>query len=200
MKNIEYKLKSGDIPSYTQEEFYEILKERCKLFDRQVLLTICMEEFAELIEVITENEIKGRIDFVHLKEEIVDCYICLMTLGVLFDTDYRSDMNAKYSKYRSSNLLNNCIQNLSVGIITISKCIREKDNAEMKIVSLINLITESLINIQSFYHITHDTLEDIFQLKFKRLEERNIKKTVKETIQDSKQDLNTVDDAKTANA
>lgn len=171
MKDLEYILATKDIPKYTVEEIETILITECELNGKVHQLSVCMEEFAELIEVLCENVISGRVDTIHLKEELVDCWICLDYLSIIFNIQVLPPV----TYYTQENCINNCILNLSTGITRISKCIREKSNAEIKIVSVINMITETLYNIHKYYNISNNDyqMKDIRYLKTERSEVRN---------------------------
>jgi hypothetical protein len=174
MKDLEYILATKEIPKYTPDEMKAILTKECELNGKTHQISVCMEEFAELIEVICENTITGKIDMIHLKEELVDCWICLDYLSILFSIQPMPCM----TYYDTEKCLNNCILNLSTGITKLSKCIREKANADIKIVSLMNTITETLYNIHKFYNIgTRDyQMHEIKCLKIERSEKRNLAK------------------------
>ena len=172
MNNLEYLLTSTDIPSYTEEEFYAIIQKECELLGNDISLTICMEELAELIEVLMEYNIRGRLDKLHLKEEINDCYISILRLQSVFNISPENICMDK--NIYTNNIVDNCVLNLTTAITKISKCIRKKVNAEIKALSIINLIQESLVNINHHFNIKLDELKPILYLKVKRSEERNI--------------------------
>ena len=171
MKDLEYLLATKEIPKYTEDDILAILTKECELNGKQHQITVAMEEFAELIEVICENEIKGKIDMIHLKEELVDCWICLTYLDIIFDIN----MLPAVTYYTRENCLNNCILNLSNAITKLSKCIREKANAETKMISVVSSITETLFNIQRFHDIGCNDYEMrcIKMLKIERCVNRN---------------------------
>lgn len=175
MKNIEYLLSELTSPLYNRSQMLSIIKTECKVFDTKVELSMCMEEFAELIEVITDNIIRERIDYIHLKEEMSDCYICIDKLRIIFGISNSDiDIPGKNHVYGSTNLLNNCIFNLSVCIQKLSKCIREKSNANTKMIGVINTINETLYNLEKYYKIDSEDILKITQLKIKRMNDRNI--------------------------
>lgn len=175
MKNLEYLLATREIPNYTQAEVLSILTKECELNGKSHQITVCMEEFAELIEVICENIIKGRVDIIHLKEELVDCAIALEYLKIIFNI---GDINVEDNLYDKDNCLNNCILNLSSCITKLSKCIREKVNAHTKIVSVYTTILETIDNIQKFYNISEEDSDivKISNLKIERCLKRNTAK------------------------
>lgn len=174
MKDIEYLLATKEIPSYTPDEGLAIFRKECELNGKNYQLTVAMEEFAELIEVLCENTIKGRVDIIHLKEELVDCWICLNYLEILFDIWTFPSI----TYYDKENCINNCILNLSTGITRFSKCIREKADADIKIIPVYTSIWETLYNIQKFYNLSNNDseMERIRCLKIERCEQRNTAK------------------------
>lgn len=175
MKNIEYLLTKTEIPIYTREEYINILKAECDIHGKKEQLVRCMEEYSELIEVIIMNNIRGRIDYIDLAEEIADCQFCIEVIKILYDLK-DSDISKNFKNiYQGENILNNCILNLAQSSINLSKCVREKDKAGIKIIGLINLINETIFNIIYYYKMDIKIIEKIFMLKIKRSDERNQK-------------------------
>lgn len=188
MKNIDYLLNRGSIPQYSEEEVYTILRTECELRGKNAQLVRCMEEFSELIEVIIASRIQGRIDYTHLLEEIADCRFCLEVIKILFEIKESEIDNCPDQRYESSRLLDNCVLNLTTSSIKISKCIRNKKNAELEIISIINLVNETIRNIEHFYRPSRQAINDIFNLKIKRSDERNQKMLVEK---ESKTEIST---------
>lgn len=175
MKNIEYLLKKTEIPNYTYDEIINILKTECEVQGETKQLVRCMEEFSELIEVLVEYKIHGKMNYINLQEEIVDCLICIEVIKILFDIQDSDVNNYRCHMYTQINLVDNCILNLSSSSIIISKCIRNRDKYERNIISLINTINETIYNITSEFELETTVLNDIISLKIKRSNKRNKK-------------------------
>jgi hypothetical protein len=171
MKDLQYLLATKEIPSYSNDEIIDILTTEYNINGKNHQITVAMEEFAELIEVICENTIKGKVDMIHLKEELVDCWICMDFLSIIFDIKSLSPV----TYYTRENCLNNCILNLSSSITKLSKCIREKSNAENKVISVVFTVIETLYNIQRYYELGCNDYEMkmIKMLKIERCQRRN---------------------------
>ena len=181
MENIEYLLKKTELKNYSEEEALEILKTECEIHGKDQQLIRCMEEFSELIEVILEFNIHGRMDYTNLCEELTDCMICTKVLQILFDIQ-KTDLNKEWNIYTDENLLNNCMLNLTVSSIKISKCLRNRKNADLRIINIINTIRETIENIIKYFDINSDDMLGIFKLKIERSNTRNNKYYEKNNI------------------
>ena len=173
MKNLDYLLTKTDIPSYNKEEITEIIRKENKILGPKMLMTLCMEEFAELIEVITDINLRGRIDYIHLIEEMADCEVSLYRIASILELN-----PVKYKQTFHSHKEDTCIQNctllLSTSIIKLSKYIREKQNADLHLFTIINDIREALSNLAEYFEIDRKDLIKVINLKAQRIDQRNI--------------------------
>ena len=169
MKNLAYLLTQPTQP-YNQTEIGALLMDEFNINGADFQLIHCMEEFAELINVISENRVRGRVDTLHLIEEIADCYICVDRLKLIVNSN---TVDIPGTLYKADQCLDNCISNLSAVIVTISKCLRKKSNAHMKMTTIISTVSETLYNLCEFYKVDNDSLAHIFQVKFRRIDERS---------------------------
>jgi hypothetical protein len=180
MKHIQYLLSKTEIPSFTNDEIIAIISEENMLDGKEKTISICMEEFAELIEVMMEESITGKLDSIHLQEEFCDTVLCLEKLRTLYNISENDISNVcKYDNYYRSNVKENCILVLTQSIITLSKCIRNKPESSMYIINIINNIQEVLANIIRYYKFSSDNISQIMKieyLKINRMKERNQKK------------------------
>ena len=180
MKNIEYLLAKTEIPTFSDGEVINIITEENYFDGREKTLSICMEEFAELIEVLMDESITGKLDLLHLHEEICDTTLCLEKLRLLFDISENdiSDIT-KYKNYYRINIKENCILILTQSIINLSKCIRNKPESDRYIISTLNTIQEALANIVRYYNFSNEDIlqmRNIERLKIDRMRNRNQRK------------------------
>lgn len=182
MNYIEYLINEKDVPHFSSDFCDSVILDYCVNNGPEKSLSICMEECAELIDVISEYQITGRLDKVHLTEEIVDCMISISMLEFLLHMKSKGTDYNIISKHENRDISPNiCIRNLSNAIINISKIIRNKSDSEKTIYKTTDLIAESVENILLYFNIDTsddgdhiDMIKKIFMFKIQRMKERNI--------------------------
>lgn len=169
MNNLKEYMKS-DVPSYSKKQERELTMSALNMLGEDKYLTICIEELAELNEVITSNTL-SKVDYIHTVEEIVDVMFCMDVIKLICGLS-NSQLKKKSSKIKKKNVLITSVRNIAKSQQNISKYIRWKKDGYDKAVDALNLLNETIPVLIDFFKIKKKDLEKMRNIKIKRLEER----------------------------
>lgn len=178
MNNIPQLMKKVSNIKYTKKEKKELIEQALKIMGDTKYLVICMEEISELIEVISDN-INNKIDYIHTAEEIVDVKICIEIMKQIFYiSDSKLEKVNKKKLKKNKSVVFTSLTTLSKAQQNISKCIRNKNGSDDKIISTLNNLNETVCQLILLFKIKEKDLSKIELLKYNRLEERIINGTL----------------------
>lgn len=178
MNNIKELMKTVDNKKYTKKEKKKIINRCRKVLGDSVYLSICMEEIAELINVISDS-IDGNMDYIHITEELVDTMYAKDILINICNIPHNKINKIKKRKEIKKSVAVTTIRDLSKAQQNISKYARHKNDGYDKVVSAVNIMNEAIINVQSLYRIKKSDISKIETLKYMRNEERLANGTLK---------------------
>lgn len=169
MNNLKEYMKA-DIPSYSKKQERELTMSALNMLGEDKYLTICIEELAELNEVITSNTL-SKVDYIHTVEEITDVMFCMDVIKLICGVS-NSQLKKKSSKIKKKNVLITSVRNIAKSQQNVSKYIRWKKDGYDKAVDALNLLNETIPVLIDFFKIKKKDLEKMRNIKIKRLEER----------------------------
>lgn len=162
------------VPTYGRKIQKHLIEGACDELGDQTYLTICMEEIAELLELVGENKL-GKLDYYHTAEEITDVIISSEIIMVI--CNIRNKDISKAHKFKK-NVEMTAVTNLSRAQQNISKYIRWHNAGFDKIEQAVELMNDTVASLIDFYKIKKKDIAKIRNLKFQRLEERIMMGTV----------------------
>ena len=169
MNNLKEYMKA-DIPSYSKKQERELTMSALNMLGEDKYLTICIEELAELNEVITSNTL-SKVNYIHTVEEITDVMFCMDVIKLICGVS-NSQLKKKSSKIKKKNVLITSVRNIAKSQPNVSKYIRWKKDGYDKAVDALNLLNETIPVLIDFFKIKKKDLEKMRNIKIKRLEER----------------------------
>lgn len=176
MDNIEKLIKNADDIKIGKKEQYKLIEIARKAMGSNTYLSLCMEEIAELVEVIVQsyyniNTLK-KLDYFHIAEEIADVEIGTMIISHIVNKSELKTDKVKIDKkdsFVSWSKVCDVISNLSKSQQYISKYIRKKSGSKEKIQKAIIMMLESTAKIKLIYNIDEKDIKKIKKLKFNRM-------------------------------
>ena len=162
------------VPTYSKKQQQRLIEEACDEIGEHTYLTICMEEIAELMEVIGDNKI-NKLDYYHTAEEITDVIISSEIIMVVCNIQEKEI--GKTHKYKK-NVDMTSVRNLSKAQQNISKYIRWHNSGFDKVIQAVELMNDTVASLIDHYHIKKKDVAKLRNIKFRRLEERLMMGTV----------------------
>lgn len=162
-------MKDAEKINYSRKRQKELIEKQLKLIGSDRYLSLCMEEIAELNNVITNNILYDP-DYIHTVEEIVDVLICVDVIKIV---SMCKDKSIKKNKHENRIMKDEklySIHILSNAQFNISKYIRY--NNLDRAASAISYMLEATSILIDYYRIKNKDIDRIRNLKFKRLEDR----------------------------
>lgn len=179
MENLKELMKTTNKLKFTRTHKKMLIASAYETLGYETYLSICMEEMAELIEVVSDN-ISDKVDYIHTAEEIVDVMISIEIIKVIFGIKDNELDKIDKKKVKSKNkVIFKSIATLSKSQQIISKNIRGKNDADAKIIPMLNNLNETLYDIISLFKIKRKDLDKIELLKFDRLNTRLMNGTLR---------------------
>lgn len=171
MDNLDKLLKSKEYDKimYSKKQKKALREKSLNALGINYQLVICMEEIAELIDVVSSN-INEKVDYVHTAEELVDVKICADYIMHIYDMKEPSIKHGKRKNNKKTYL--GSIGNLSHAQMKISKLIRYKNGAENYLYDIVENMLNSVEELATLFKIKKKDLNKIENLKYARLEQR----------------------------
>ena len=171
MDNLDKLLKSKDTDKilYSKKEKRTLREKSLGTLGVQYQLVICMEEIAELIDVISSN-INDKFDYIHTAEELVDVKICTDYIMQIYGIKESERKKSKRKITKKTYMLS--VGDLSKAQMKISKLIRYKDGAEDNLIDIIEYMLNSVEELTTLFKIKRKDANKIENLKYARLEQR----------------------------
>lgn len=166
-------MKRADKLKYPKKKRLELLEDAIYVLGKNASLTICMEEVAELIDVIAGNVV-DKVDYIHTAEEIADVLISVEYMKLIYGISKEEIDDVKKTKMKKKNIALCTIITLANAQQTISKTIRRKSDSYHKIVPMVQSIIDCAEASIKLFKIKKKDIARIQLLKYKRLEERLI--------------------------
>ena len=177
MKNLEKLMKHAKKIKYTHKDRMACIKKSLSQIGSIEYLIICMEEIAELTDVIMGNTL-NKVDYIHTAEEIVDVKFATDILKVIYKIKEKDLKKVKKSDSKGKDkIIVRSIQTLAQSQQGISKAVRWKDREsektiKEKIIGIINDLNTTMADLESIYKIKNKDIEAIEKLKTWRLKKR----------------------------
>lgn len=163
------------ILKFLKERRY-LLQEACRTLGNERQLEICIEEIAELINVLM-LDIIDEFDYIHTTEEVVDVIISMKMIELIGGIQLPKKMELDVVKKKMK--LFTLISQLSKAQQNISKYIRHGVIAKDKLIQALSLMDSSVKSIIEMCNIKKKDIAKIETLKFKRLQDRVRSKELK---------------------
>lgn len=170
MTNLKEAMKSPEV-KYSKKKRVSLINDTCKILGYERYLMICMEEMAELSEVISQNII-NKTDYLHTAEEIADVYNSIMIIQVICGIKSSKLEKVDNKKRPKKSAIFNTLSCLSKAQQHVSKYVRNTKNADERIVLALNLMNRACADAISVFKIKRKDIEKLENIKYKRLEER----------------------------
>ena len=166
MTNLKEVMKKFDM-TFSQKHRESLINDAHDILGTDRYLMLCVEEIAELINAIVNNE--KDVNYIHTAEEIADvrnsiniiltiCDIKSSKIGKI-DTKRRSKKQTKLS----------ILNNLSKAQQNISKFVRCRKDCDDKLLSALNMMSKACYDAEILYKIKRKDIEKIENIKFERL-------------------------------
>ena len=176
MDNIKGMMKHAKKLHYSKKDKKRLIQRSLEQIGASEYTVICMEEMAELNDVIIENT-TSKFDYIHTAEEIVDVMFCIEVLKVIFDVKEKDIKKIKKRDNKGKKkVVLKSIQTLSQSQQVLSKTIRHRNRDKKKllekIIPVINDLNQITSELCTLYKIRTKDLDAIESLKLWRLEKR----------------------------
>lgn len=166
MTNLKEVMKSSEAV-FNSKQRASLINDAHDIIGTTKYLMVCVEEIAELIEVIINNN--KHINYIHTAEEIADVRISINIILVICDIKSskigKIDTKKKSKKQTISNMLNN----LSKSQQYISKYVRCRKDGDEKLVSALSMMAKACYDAETIYKIKKKDIEKIENIKYERL-------------------------------
>lgn len=169
-------MKTADEIHISKKEKKYLAQEAIDILGAERQLTLCIEEIAELMNVLSTNILEG-FNYMHTAEEVTDVLIAMKSIAMIAGVPVPKNNELNIGKKKMK--IFTWYSQLSKAQQYISKYIRHGSLAKDKIITALNLLESATHGIIEFCGIHKRDISKIEALKFKRLKDRIRNKELK---------------------